>query len=214
MIQNVFPHLQMLRGLTQSLDLIDYSHSTACESAPVLPDVTSPRLTCLDSTPNQTSNETADDDMIDLELTFQQYEALYEAGLITTTEMKMGRVKRADLDTINAYLKQTDDIGSHKTGHTKAADDKDVIDESDASLTVDCGLKRVDSKRYRRDYVVNRGLQDGKPSDSHQTDRRSSLTSNNRHSYSQVCHRSVHFKSETACRDAFNTVICAQNFAE
>lgn len=180
----------MLRGLTQSMDLMDYSRSTVCESASVLPDVTSPRLTYLDSSPTQTSNDTPGDDLIDLELTFQQFEALYEAGIISTTEMKMGRVKRGDLDRINAFLKQVGDVDSHQTGHSTAADDNDVTNDNDALLTVDCGLKRVDSKRYRRDYVINRGQQEGQTTDSYQTDRRSSVTTGYRHSYSlQVCHQ-------------------------
>jgi hypothetical protein len=176
----------MLRSLTHSVDFTDSIVSDEPESTPRLTDVshvTSPRLTLLESSLNEASNDTVDDDLIDLELTFHQYNALYEAGIISTIEMSTGRVKRTDLDAINAFLKEIEELDSRD----KSADDHNVaISDNEYLLTVDCGLKRVDSKRYRRDYVVNREPQVGQALDLHQTDRRSSITGH-RNSCSQVC---------------------------
>ena len=90
-----------------------------------------------------------DDDLVDLELTFQQFNALFEAGIISTTEKNMSRVKRADLNAIKEFLDRALP-DNESQGVPSGGEHKEY------SLTVDCGLKRVDSKRYRKDYFINR----------------------------------------------------------
>jgi hypothetical protein len=135
--------LQLLTGFTRSLDLDDPLISLHEEPVPRIP--SSPRVTYLSDSPRYDPTE---DDLVDLELTFQQFNALFEAGIISTTEKNMSRVKRSDLSAINEFLNRS--LPENESQEVPFGEHKEF------SLTVDCGLKRVDSKRYRKDYFINR----------------------------------------------------------
>jgi len=129
---------QLLTSFTRSLDLTDPLISPHEQLVALMP--SSPRVTYLDNSSRYDRND--ENDLVDLELTFPQFNALFAAGIISKTEMNMGRVKRSDLAAINEFLSQSQLEIERQ--------------EQEVALTVDCGLKRVDSKIYRRDYVINR----------------------------------------------------------
>ena len=87
----------------------------------------------------------------ELHLSFAEFERLYKDGYITREQIRTGRVRKKDLDMIKSVL-ASESWSNSKTDTSDAS-----VDEEDVLLN--CGLKRVDSKRYKRDYVVNRSPQ-------------------------------------------------------
>ena len=103
----------------------------------------------------------SDDPEIELDLTFEQYDLLYHAGLITHEQIRKGSVKERDYDVIHRFLADETRIEQEIANKMAAADTNDVssrlVVTSEFPEVLDCGLKRVDSKRYSKDFIVNRG---------------------------------------------------------
>ena len=97
--------------------------------------------------PERTSEEISDEEE-ELHLSFSAFERLYKDGYITREQIRTGRVRKRDLETIKAVLAADNWSGS-----------KSETSEDEEEMLVNCGLKRIDSKRYKRDYVVNRSPQ-------------------------------------------------------
>ncbi len=102
--------------------------------------------------PRSESNQPENEDGVELNLSFGECEALLNLGKLTNEQIRTGRVTRRDWVKIQQTLKsegicKTLDIPER--AHILMLDD-------DLPMTLDCGLKRVDSKRYKRDYVINR----------------------------------------------------------
>ena len=95
---------------------------------------------------------TAEDD-VDLNFTYDQYDLLYRAGLITHEQIRKGTVKRNEYRKIERFLNEDRDAIERLQAE---AGSHDVIITSEFPTVLDCGLKRVDSKRYSKDFVVNR----------------------------------------------------------
>ena len=100
--------------------------------------------------PERTSEEISDEEE-ELHLSFSAFERLYKDGYITREQIRTGRVRKRDLETIKAVLAADNWSGSKSETSDASADEEEML--------VNCGLKRVDSKRYKRDYVVNRSPQ-------------------------------------------------------
>ena len=84
----------------------------------------------------------------EINLSFAEFEKLYKNGLITREQMRKGKMKHKKLIQLRKALEELED---------ETDDTFDTHDlNSEAAGAIDCGLKRVDSKRYRRDYVINR----------------------------------------------------------
>jgi len=101
----------------------------------------------------------SEDELFDLELTYQQFQALYDAGIISSSQLSMGQVARSELQRILDFLQLTESEATLQNNSTQPPH------HLEAQLTVDCGLKRVDSSRYRRDYVINRNPGDAPTTD-------------------------------------------------
>ena len=87
----------------------------------------------------------------ELHLCYADFELLFQNGAISKEQLKSGKVKRRDGQRI---LKTLQDL-------KKIAMEEDLEKSQNLSLetsptSIDCGLKRVPSKRYKRDYIVNR----------------------------------------------------------
>ena len=113
------------------------------------------------------SDSSASEVEVELDLTFEQYDLLYSAGLITHEQIRKGSVKRRDYDAIERFLADEQRIEEEiarkvaaQQGH--ALDTSDVIVTPEFPAVLDCGLKRVDSKRYGKDFIVNRGTPQAK----------------------------------------------------
>ena len=91
------------------------------------------------------------DEEEELHLSFAEFERLYKEGYITREQIRTGRVRRRELDVIKSVLT------SDSWRSSKPEVSEESVDEED--MFVNCGLKRVDSKRYKRDYVINRSPQ-------------------------------------------------------
>ena len=94
----------------------------------------------------------SDDDEVELHLSYVEFEQLFEAGIVSKLQLSRGRVKRSELARIHQFMheEEVNPAGSPDSNHSLTA----TLDAHPRS--VDCGLKRVDSKRYKRDYVINR----------------------------------------------------------
>lgn len=86
-------------------------------------------------------DKTEDKDEVDLDLSFQDCEKLYRLGMITREQIRRGRVNRSERVKLVQALQLDEPVSPEET------------EDSD---TINCGLKRIPSKRYRRDYVINR----------------------------------------------------------
>ena len=100
--------------------------------------------------PQRPMEDTSDEEE-ELHLSFPEFERLYKEGYITREQIRTGRVRKRDLETIKSVL------ASESWSSSKSGASEDSLDEDE--MLLDCGLKRVDSKRYKRDYVVNRSPQ-------------------------------------------------------
>ena len=81
----------------------------------------------------------------EVHLTFQQFEKLYKSGLVTRADLKTRRVVLTK--QILAILEDMEEIPD--------ITDHDLMLDGGSPGVMDCGLKRVDSKRYKRDFVIN-----------------------------------------------------------
>lgn len=100
------------------------------------------------------------DEEVELHLSFSEYDALYRSGVLSRQQMRAGCCKRSDFARVRSFLQ--DNMSSAE----RAAFDRNHELTTEAMPdSIDCGLKRVDSKRYKRDYQVNRdnGKQHSKP---------------------------------------------------
>lgn len=93
-----------------------------------------------------------DEEEVEINFSFSEFEKLYAAGKISHEQMKAGKIKRKDKKMIEEFLRQ-----ETKWGQQNDLDRSHDLTAEEGDLKVmDCGLKRVDSKRYKRDYVVVR----------------------------------------------------------
>ena len=84
---------------------------------------------------------------VELRLTFDEFEKLYEAGKISRAQIRSGKVSRSQLMDIQRWLED------HRP-HGFELEPEHSVDANGLPVSIDCGLKRVDSKRYKRDYVI------------------------------------------------------------
>ena len=96
----------------------------------------------------------SDDDEVELHLSYVEFEQLFEAGIVSKLQLSRGRVKRSELARIHQFMheEEVNPAGSPDSHHSLTTSMDDHL------RSVDCGLKRVDSKRYKRDYVINRDV--------------------------------------------------------
>ena len=92
-----------------------------------------------------------DDDEVELHLSYVEFEQLFEAGIVSKLQLSRGRVKRSELARIHQFMHEEE---GNPAGSPDSHCSLTTLDNHPRS--VDCGLKRVDSKRYKRDYVINR----------------------------------------------------------
>lgn len=97
--------------------------------------------------PLPTKNKDSSDDEQELNVSYPEFERLFEARLISRSQLHSGRVYKKDLVKIQAFLKQVSSSDNKKPQETET--DDDVL------LRVNCGLKSVNPSIYRRDYVVS-----------------------------------------------------------
>lgn len=91
-----------------------------------------------------------EDDEVEVHFTYKEFEKLLNAGKITTSQMRSGRVKKQELKAIQEFLDQDN------TSIDQPNENHDLTVDEMYQANIDCGLKRVDSKRYKRDYVIIR----------------------------------------------------------
>ena len=101
--------------------------------------------------PKPDKPEDISDEEEELHLSFSEFERLYKDGYITREQIRTGRVRKRDLETIKAVLAADSLLGSTSETTDVSMDEEEML--------LNCGLKRVDSKRYKRDYVINRSPQ-------------------------------------------------------
>lgn len=86
----------------------------------------------------------------ELHLSYADFELLYKHGNITKEQLKSGKVKRREGEII---LKTLQELKKHSLEEEVNKQHELTVEDSP---TIDCGLKRIPSKRYKRDYVINR----------------------------------------------------------
>ena len=91
-----------------------------------------------------------DDTEEEFHLSFSEFEVLYKMGIITREQMRKGKVHSRDLQRIQKAL---DEYYADQSDEPEMSHD---LTAEGMPAAIDCGLKRVDSKRYKRDYVINR----------------------------------------------------------
>ena len=84
-------------------------------------------------------------------LTYQEFEKLYKMGKINRHQLRTGKVGHQELLMLKEIL-DNEDLADKRTSPLS----HDLVVPEDGQVSIDCGLKRVDSKRYKRDYVINR----------------------------------------------------------
>ena len=139
LLQADVPNLNLSNPPPLSQDLSDQSVDTS--SASLL--ITKP-----------SSGPEDDEQVEDLHLVFADFELLYQHGKVTKEQLKSGKVSRKDGQRLLAdlqALKRNSVTESMERSHELSADN--------LTTSIDCGLKRVPSKRYKRDYVINRSPQ-------------------------------------------------------
>jgi hypothetical protein len=82
-------------------------------------------------------------------MTFTQIDKLYSAGKITKEQISVGKVPESVYGDCMEYLRNL-------TDYEQEVDKSHDVIVDDWPTSIDCGLKRVDSKRYKRDYVINK----------------------------------------------------------
>ena len=116
-----------------------------------------PKTVILKKAPPVSRSEQDED--VELHLSYPEFERLFEAGLMSKLQLSKGMVKRSELARIHQFL-QGDSQPMSPAARALASSTLTVTDDQPKS--VDCGLKRVDSKRYKRDYVINRDAANGR----------------------------------------------------
>ena len=86
--------------------------------------------------------EVKETDEVELNLTFQEYEKLFRLGAVTRETIRKGKVQRKDLPKIREALAKEEVISP--------------VEQEDEIKIIDCGFKRIPSKKYKRDYIINR----------------------------------------------------------
>lgn len=87
-----------------------------------------------------------------LELSFNDFEKLYEARLVTRSQIKTGRFTRDEATRMRQFLASCPSGEPQTRSETNQS--KDLRVSSDGPLVINCGLHRVSPARYRRDYVL------------------------------------------------------------
>ncbi|CAD5122271.1 DgyrCDS10714 [Dimorphilus gyrociliatus] len=99
---------------------------------------------------------------VELYLPFDDYETLYIYKLIDRTILRQAFITERQMASVKKVL-----IALPSLKEKLAMEDKTIllpdISEMDGNLVLNCGLKRVNSKRYKRDYNINRSGQKGQP---------------------------------------------------
>ena len=87
------------------------------------------------------------DEEVDVNFTYEEYDLLYRAGRISKDQIRKGKLKRKELLRIQAFLREPGNSTFYPAeGRAQAQRSHDLVVD-DGHTTIDCGLKRVDSKR-------------------------------------------------------------------
>ena len=89
------------------------------------------------------------DDEEDINLSYEEFEKLFAVGLVSKSQLASGRVPKKNIEKIRKYLQD------FKAFEPSSGSGHDVITGGNLPLTVNCGLKQVESEFYQRDYVVH-----------------------------------------------------------
>ena len=103
------------------------------------------------SPPSVELKEVSSDEEVDINLSYDEFSKLYEAGLVTREQLRRGKVKRKHLEKVKDFMDRENGVVREPSDRTH-----DLTVGGDLPTSIDCGLKKVDSKRYKRDYVVMR----------------------------------------------------------
>ena len=97
---------------------------------------------------------------IDLNFTYEQYDMLHRAGLISHEQIRNGRALWSEAQRMTSFMateqRMEAEIAQQVAHEQNLKTRDDVIVTAEFPAVLDCGLKRVDSKRYGKDFVVNR----------------------------------------------------------
>ena len=99
------------------------------------------------------------EELVELKLTFLEFEKLYNIGKITRQQMRSGMVPRSVYNACMQYLRAEADF-------KEQSEKSHELVLNDLPASVDCGLKRIDSKRYKRDYIINKDKSSNQPKSS------------------------------------------------
>ena len=89
------------------------------------------------------------DEEEDINLSYEEFEKLFAVGLVSRSQLASGRVSKKNVEKIRKYLQD------YKTVVPSSGSGHNVIADGNLPLTVNCGLKQVESEFYQRDYVVH-----------------------------------------------------------
>ena len=81
---------------------------------------------------------------VDVNFTYEEYDILYKERKITTDHIRKGKIKRKDLPKIHDFLQRYKEGLIPETAKTVKRQSYEL---TDFPTMIDCGLKRVDSKR-------------------------------------------------------------------
>ena len=85
---------------------------------------------------------------------------LHRAGLISHEQIRKGRALKSEAQDMTSFLaseqRMEAQIAQQVANEQNLQTRDDVIVLAEFAAVLDCGLKRVDSKRYGKDFVVNR----------------------------------------------------------
>lgn len=94
-------------------------------------------------------------DKVELYLPFNDYETMFVYKLIDRAILRQAFITKRQMASVQTVLLALPSLREKLT-----MEDKTVlipeITETDGNLVLNCGLKRVNSKRYKRDYNINR----------------------------------------------------------
>ena len=87
------------------------------------------------------------DEEVDVHFSYEEYDLLYRAGRITKDQIRKGKLKRKELLRIKAFLREPGNSTFYPAEEKDSRRRSHDIVVEDSPTTIDCGLKRVDSKR-------------------------------------------------------------------